>query len=141
MLSLSISPIELENSIPRRESWFRRQSAKLKKDVAFVLHQARTLTLLVKHPQVPWHARVVAGCAVAYLISPIQLIPTFIPVIGQMDDLLVLFLGMKFLRKFTPAKILAECEAKARPASSNQHEIRNDTCRFRRGFSVQKSGT
>lgn len=114
MSTLSISPIELENNITRRESWLQRQTAKWKKDVAFVLHQIRTLTLLLRHPQVPWYARVVAGCAVGYLVSPIQLIPTFIPVIGQLDDLLVLFLGMKILRRLTPDEILAECEAKAR---------------------------
>jgi uncharacterized membrane protein YkvA (DUF1232 family) len=114
MSTLSISPIELENNITRRESWLQRQTAKWKKDVAFVLHQIRTLTLLLRHPQVPWYARVVAGCAVGYLVSPIQLIPTFIPVIGQLDDLLLLFLGMKILRKLTPDEILAECEAKTR---------------------------
>jgi uncharacterized membrane protein YkvA (DUF1232 family) len=54
-----------------------------------------------------------AGCAVAYLLSPIQLIPTFIPVVGQMDDLLVLFVGMKLVHKLTPAAILEECEAKS----------------------------
>jgi uncharacterized membrane protein YkvA (DUF1232 family) len=100
--------------IPADVSWLQMQSAKWKKDITFVLHQIRTLSQLLKHPNVPWHAKAVAGCAVAYLLSPIQLIPTFIPVIGQMDDLLVLFLGMKLVRKLTPAEIVAECEAKAR---------------------------
>jgi uncharacterized membrane protein YkvA (DUF1232 family) len=71
------------------------------------------LTLLLRHPNVPWHARLVAACAVVYLVSPIQLIPTFIPVIGQLDDLMVLFFGMKLLRRLTPNKILDECEAQA----------------------------
>lgn len=112
MSTLSISPIAVQDVVVTRAGWFRVQSARWRKDVAFVLHQVRTLSQLLGHPRVPWHARLVAGCAVAYLVSPIQLIPTFIPVIGQMDDLLVLFLGMKLLRKLTPAEILAECEAK-----------------------------
>lgn len=116
MSSLSVSPVDAQRLVVTRDGWFRLQTAKWKKDVGFVVHQIRTLTLLLRHPQVPWHARVVAGCSVAYLVSPIQLIPTFIPVIGQMDDLLVLFIGMKLLRKLTPAEILAECEAKASPA-------------------------
>jgi uncharacterized membrane protein YkvA (DUF1232 family) len=115
MSSLSVSPVDTQGLAVTRDGWFRLQTAKWKKDVAFVLYQVRTLTLLLKHPQVPWHARLVAGCSVGYLVSPIQLIPTFIPVIGQMDDLLVLFIGMKLLRKWTPAEILAQCEAKARP--------------------------
>lgn len=114
MSTLTVTPIDVRDVAVTHEGWFKRQTAKWKKDVAFVLCQIRTLTLLLRHPQVPWHARLVAGCAVAYLVSPIQLIPTFIPVIGQMDDLLVLFLGMKLLRKLTPNKILVECEARAK---------------------------
>jgi uncharacterized membrane protein YkvA (DUF1232 family) len=67
----------------------------------------------LKHPRAPRSVRFIAGCAVAYIFSPVQLIPTFIPVIGQLDDLLVLFLGMKLVRKWTPAGILAECEARS----------------------------
>ena len=87
--------------------------SKWKRDLVFIVGQVRTLTLLLKHPLVPWPAKAAAGCAVAYLVSPIQLIPTFIPVIGQLDDLLVLFLGMKAVRKLTPAWLLKECEAQA----------------------------
>jgi uncharacterized membrane protein YkvA (DUF1232 family) len=61
----------------------------------------------------PLRCRLVAGCAVAYIFSPIQLIPTFIPVIGQLDDLFVLWLGSKLLRKLTPRALLEECEARA----------------------------
>jgi uncharacterized membrane protein YkvA (DUF1232 family) len=98
-------------------SWLQRQLVKWKRDVAFVLCQARTLTFILKHPQTPWPARLVAGSAAAYVLSPIQLIPTFIPVIGQMDDLFVLFVGMKFLRKMTPKRILDECETRARSSA------------------------
>lgn len=100
--------------LPSQQNWFHRQSGKWRRDVAFVLYQARMLRLLLMHPFVPRHAKVVAGCTAAYIFSPIQLIPTFIPVIGQLDDLLVLFLGMKLLRRLTPKKILDECEAQAR---------------------------
>ena len=52
-----------------------------------------------------------------YLVSPIQLIPTFIPVIGQMDDLFVLYVGMKLVRKLTPKDVVDECESPCnRPA-------------------------
>ena len=61
----------------------------------------------------PWYARLVAVCTAGYLFSPIQLIPSFIPVIGFLDDLLVLFLGAKLLQKITPADVLAECRQHA----------------------------
>ncbi len=52
-----------------------------------------------------------------YLLSPIQVIPTFIPVIGQLDDLFVLLVGMKLVRKLTPMDIVQECESSGgRPA-------------------------
>ncbi len=63
------------------------------------------------HPQVPWHAKAVAGCAVLYIVSPIQIIPNFIPVIGQMDDVLVVTLGIKYLRRYVPQSVLDECES------------------------------
>jgi uncharacterized membrane protein YkvA (DUF1232 family) len=55
-----------------------------------------------------------------YIFSPVQLIPTFIPVIGQLDDLAVLWLGMRYLRRFAPAHVLAQCEAQAELTSSRK---------------------
>jgi uncharacterized membrane protein YkvA (DUF1232 family) len=72
--------------------------------------QFRIIRRALRHPQVPLYAKLVAGCAVLYVFSPIQLIPNFIPVIGQMDDVLVVSLGMKFLRRCVPQNILDDCE-------------------------------
>jgi uncharacterized membrane protein YkvA (DUF1232 family) len=96
------------------DTWLRAQMTKRRKDLESIVRQAHILSLLLRHPGAPWHARIIAGCAVAYLFSPIQLIPTFIPVVGQMDDLFVLFIGMRLVHKLTPAAILDECEAKSR---------------------------
>lgn len=93
------------------------RSCRWKRELISVVCQARTLAFALKHPDVPWLAKAAAGCAAAYILSPIQLIPTFIPVIGQMDDLAALYLGMKALRKLTPAVVLAECEMLARRMS------------------------
>ena len=94
-------------------SWIRQQLAKGNDGLHFVVRQTRIMMLVLRHPGVPWFAKVVGGCSVGYIFSPIQLIPSFIPVIGQLDDLAVLFLGMKLLRKLTPAAIFADCEAQA----------------------------
>lgn len=95
------------------KSWFRIQTTKRRRDLKYVVWQTRVLSLALRNPRVPWYAKLVAGCALGYLVSPIQIIPTFIPVIGQLDDLLVLFVGMKLLRKLTPESVLVECEARA----------------------------
>jgi uncharacterized membrane protein YkvA (DUF1232 family) len=75
-----------------------------------------------KHPRVRWYARVVAVCTAAYLLSPIQLIPSYIPVIGFLDDLLVLFLGVKVLRKIVPRDVLAECRQHAEAVENRAKE-------------------
>jgi uncharacterized membrane protein YkvA (DUF1232 family) len=102
-----------EDSANKQKVWLDMRVAEGKKSIAVLLKQAWTLTLLLKHPRAPWTSRVVAGCTVSHLLSPIQVIPTFIPVIGQLDDLFVLFIGMKLIRRLTPSAILAECEQRA----------------------------
>lgn len=101
------------DALEQGQSSFHPRSAKWNERLQFIMQQARTLLLAVKHPSVPWPAKLVAACSVGYIFSPIQLIPTFIPVIGQLDDLAVLLIGMKLLRRLTPAAILSECENRA----------------------------
>jgi formylglycine-generating enzyme required for sulfatase activity/uncharacterized membrane protein YkvA (DUF1232 family) len=83
---------------------------KLKSSIKQVFKQFRIIRRAVVHPQVPWHAKAVAGCAFLYVVSPIQIIPNFIPIIGQMDDVLVVTLGIKYLRRYVPQSVLEECE-------------------------------
>ncbi len=84
----------------------------LKRNAVLLVVRARTLMFAIAHPKVPWLAKISAVCAVGYLFSPVQLIPTFIPVIGQLDDVCVLYLGMRAVRRLTPPDVLAECEAR-----------------------------
>ena len=103
----------LDSTAKPTRSWLRGQSAKWNERLRSVIRQTRVMTLILKHPNVPWSAKCVAACALGYILSPIQLIPSFIPVIGQLDDLTVLFLGAKLVRVLVPCALLAECESKA----------------------------
>jgi uncharacterized membrane protein YkvA (DUF1232 family) len=85
----------------------------LKTSIKGVFKQFRIIRRALVHPDVPWHAKAVAGCAVLYVFSPIQIIPNFIPVIGQMDDVLVVTLGIKYLRRYVPQSVLDECESRS----------------------------
>ena len=68
----------------------------------------------------------VAICTAGYLFSPVQLIPNYIPVIGCLDDLLVVFLGVKLLKRITPPDVLSECRALAEAAEmQKRREIRS----------------
>jgi len=78
------------------------------------LIQFRIIRRALRHPQVPWYAKGVAGCAVLYVFSPIQLIPNCIPIIGQLDDVVVVSLGIKFLKRFVPQTVLDDCEGVSR---------------------------
>jgi len=84
--------------------------------------QAHVCYFVVKHPRTRWYARLVAACTAGYLFSPIQLIPSGIPVIGFLDDLLVLFLGVKLLHRITPPDLLDECQSLADAAEVRRKE-------------------
>lgn len=85
----------------------------LKAPIRQFLVQFRVIRRALRNPQVPWYAKLVVGCAVLYVFSPIQLIPNFIPIIGQMDDVLVVSMGMKFLKRYVPQNVLDDCEGDA----------------------------
>src|ERR1700733_7499156 len=72
-----------------------------------------TVALAVRDPRVPWYARALGACIVAYALSPIDLIPDFIPVIGYLDDLVLVPLGLLLLLRLIPAEVLAEHRAAA----------------------------
>ncbi|MGZ3606136.1 MAG: YkvA family protein [Thermodesulfobacteriota bacterium] len=71
------------------------------------------LYLAYKHPRTPWYAKVLAALILGYALSPIDLIPDFIPVIGYLDDLIIVPAGIALLVKIIPRDILEECRAKA----------------------------
>ncbi len=71
------------------------------------------LYLASKHPRTPWYAKVLAALIIGYALSPIDLIPDFIPVVGYLDDLILVPLGIALLMKIIPRGILEECRAKA----------------------------
>ena len=89
----------------------------LKKDIY-------TLYYAYKDPRVPWYAKALAAGVVAYAASPIDLIPDFIPVIGYLDDLIIVPLGIMIALKTVPGHVLEECRAKAEAANA-QGKLRN----------------
>src|SRR5690242_3683057 len=73
-----------------------------------------TMYLAYKDPRVPLNARIFAACVVGYAFSSIDLIPDPIPVLGYLDDLVLIPLGVMLARKMIPPTVLAECRDKAR---------------------------
>ena len=78
-----------------------------------------TLYLAARDPRTPWYAKAVIACVVAYALSPIDLIPDFIPVLGYLDDLLLLPLGIYLALKLMPVAVLNDARRKAAETSNN----------------------
>src|SRR5512135_1644616 len=75
------------------------------------------LYLASKHPRTPWYAKVLAVLIIGYALSPIDLIPDFIPVVGYLDDLIIIPAGIALLIKIIPEDVLQECRSKAQSDS------------------------
>ncbi len=69
--------------------------------------------LALKRKETPWYAKVVAGLTVGYALSPIDLIPDFIPVLGYLDDLIILPALVALTVRMIPAEVMAQCRAEA----------------------------
>ena len=78
-----------------------------------ILREVRFVKLVLKHERTPRAAKWVAGGLVAYALSPIDLIPDFIPVLGHLDDLVVLPLGLWCLLRMLPEDVRRERREKA----------------------------
>jgi len=69
--------------------------------------------LACRDPRVPWYGRVLAACVVGYALSPIDLIPDFIPVLGYLDDLILIPVGIALVLKTIPPVVMAESRERA----------------------------
>jgi uncharacterized membrane protein YkvA (DUF1232 family) len=77
------------------------------------IRDVKCVYLVLRHPHTPWHARLVLFFPVAYICSPIQLIPSFIPVIGQLDDLFAIWIANRLLERLVTEDIRRECREAA----------------------------
>ncbi|MCC6912737.1 MAG: DUF1232 domain-containing protein [Rhodospirillaceae bacterium] len=78
-----------------------------------IKRDAITLWLVARDPRTPWVVKALAAGVAAYALSPIDLIPDFIPVLGYLDDLVIVPLGILAVVALVPPALLAELRAKA----------------------------
>lgn len=96
-----------EQSTPSLRQW----AKQIKREI-------HALYLALKDPRTPWYAKAIGFVVIGYAISPIDLIPDFIPVLGYLDDVILLPLGLLLFQRLVPAVVLAECKARADQHSS-----------------------
>jgi uncharacterized membrane protein YkvA (DUF1232 family) len=90
------------NRIEEKVDFWKQRARKLKLET-FALY------LAYRHPQTPWYAKIFVGVVVAYAFSPIDLVPDFIPVLGYLDDLILVSLGVTLALKMIPNNVMIEC--------------------------------
>jgi uncharacterized membrane protein YkvA (DUF1232 family) len=76
--------------------------------------QTYALYLAYRHPRTPWYAKLFAALIVGYVFSPIDPIPDFIPVVGLLDEMVMVPIGVALAAKLVPPDVFAECREKAR---------------------------
>src|SRR4051812_28497190 len=78
-----------------------------------IRRDAHALYLAARDPRVPWYAKAVAIVVAAYALSPIDLIPDFIPVLGYLDDLIIVPLGVALVVRLIPPEVMEEYRIRA----------------------------
>jgi len=91
---------------PEAECFYMRD--RLKQWARSIKRDALAVYLAARDPRVPWHAKALALCVAAYAFSPIDLIPDLVPVLGYLDDVIIVPLGILAVVKLIPPQIMAE---------------------------------
>ena len=87
---------------------------RLKQRASLLRRDIVALSLAARDPRVPWYAKAVAAAVAAYALSPIDLIPDFIPVLGQIDDLILVPFGIWVVVRLIPPPVMADLRARAK---------------------------
>lgn len=78
------------------------------------------LLLAYRHPQTPWYAKAVTGLVLFYAFSPIDIIPDFIPVLGYLDDVILVPAGIAISLKLIPPDVMMECRTQAAKQAASE---------------------
>ena len=97
--------------------------AELKQRAHHLKAETFALYLAARDPGTPWYAKLLVAGIVAYAFSPIDLIPDFVPVLGYLDDLILIPMGIALAIKLIPHSVLAECRARANETIQNGRPV------------------
>ena len=93
---------------------------KLKECIRHLKGETFALYLAARHPQTPWYAKIFVAGVVAYAFSPIDLIPDFVPVLGLLDDLILVPIGIAIAIRMIPPAVLTECRVRAQAMMADE---------------------
>ncbi len=98
--------------------YWKRQARRLKRETY-------ALYLVARDPRVPWYTKALAICVVGYALSPLDLIPDFIPIVGYLDDMILVPLGIALVLRLTPKDVLADCRERAQAMMDRGTAVRS----------------
>jgi uncharacterized membrane protein YkvA (DUF1232 family) len=98
-------------------------AARLRGWARTIKRDVHAVYLASRDPRVPWHVKAIAICVAAYALSPIDLIPDFIPVLGYLDDAILLPLGILLVVRLIPPELMAEHRATAALAQTRPTSV------------------
>lgn len=81
---------------------------------------AMALALAARDPRTPWHAKLVVAACVAYVVTPVDFMPDFVPVLGIVDDIVFIPVALALASRFIPPGVLAECRGRAAEISERR---------------------
>ncbi len=85
---------------------------KIKRFTKLIKSEIKVYRLVLKHEQTPFAAKALLWLAITYMLLPVDIIPDFIPILGQIDDIIIIPLLIYFALKLIPGSVIAECRAK-----------------------------
>ena len=96
----------------------------LKNRAHYLKREVAALGLAVQDPRTPWLARILAAAVIAYAFSPVDLIPDFIPVLGYLDDLIIIPAGIALSIRLIPAEVMADARRRSDAQGGEQSWLR-----------------
>ena len=75
--------------------------------------EMHALWLAARHPDTPWYAKLLVAGVLVYAVTPVDLVPDFIPILGIIDDIIFVPLALALAARFVPREVLEECRIKA----------------------------
>lgn len=114
-LPSSVDPVDASEPAAGKKPLF----ARLKEWAEHLEKETYALYFAARDPRTPWYAKVLAGLVVAYALSPIDVIPDFIPVLGYLDDVIIVPLGLALALRLIPPQVMREARVTAAEKTQN----------------------
>ena len=102
---------------------FQRIIQNWQKQADYLKQESYALYFVYRHPETPRYVKVLSGIIVAFVFSPIDLIPDFIPILGYLDDLVLVPLGISLVLKMVPENVKDECRKQAQKELDSQKPV------------------